>query len=80
MKPGAATTARPIDGPVRELLEWIAARPRTYAEAAAAWRSTCPRITPWEDAQIEGLVEVDGSRPDTPVRLTAAGRAVAARP
>src|SRR5262245_30921641 len=26
-----------------ELLRWIDSRPRTYAEAMEAWRSTCPR-------------------------------------
>ncbi|HEY1496671.1 MAG TPA: hypothetical protein VGF49_19085 [Candidatus Solibacter sp.] len=53
----------------RELLLWVSARPRTYVETMEAWRSNCPRQSTWEDACIEGLVEVvDGD-----VRLTAAG-------
>jgi hypothetical protein len=36
--PGAA-------GPLTlELLNWVSVRPRTYAEAIEAWRTTCPSI------------------------------------
>jgi hypothetical protein len=55
----------------RELLLWVAARPRTYAETMEAWRSNCPRHSTWEDACIDGLVEVVESE----VKLTAQGRA-----
>ena len=54
---------------VRELLVWVAARPRTYDETMEAWRSHCPRHTIWEDACIDGLVEVIDGR----VQLTGAG-------
>lgn len=57
---------------VRELLAWVARRPRTYEEAMEAWRSTCPRHTTWEDALIDGLVDVSDGR----VELTAAGKAL----
>ena len=43
---------------VRELLAWISERPRTYAEAMQAWRSTCPRHSIWEDALMDSLIEV----------------------
>lgn len=58
-----------------QFLAWIADRPRTYADVMEAWRSTCPRITIWEDAVSDGLV---GSQGDgTPiVGLTPDGRAV----
>ena len=39
-----------------QLLEWIAARPRSYAETIEAWRTTCPRLSIWEDACIDGLI------------------------
>jgi hypothetical protein len=61
-----------------EFLTWISSRPRTYAEAMEAWRSTCPRHSVWEDAIVEGLIEVV-ERGDTmdqcQVGLTARGRA-----
>ena len=43
---------------LRELLTWISERPRTYEETMQAWRSTCPRHTVWEDACMDGYVEV----------------------
>lgn len=58
-----------------QLLAWIDAQPRRYAETIATWGSSCPRLTIFEDAQIEGLVEVVAST----VALTDAGRQVLAR-
>ena len=47
-----------------EFLEWISRRPRTYAEAMEAWRTTCPRHSVWEDSAAGGLIEVvDGLFP-----------------
>jgi hypothetical protein len=60
-----------------QLLEWIAARPRSYADAIEAWRTSCPRLSVWDDATIEGLIRANrrnGAEPT--VELTAAGRAV----
>jgi len=64
-----------------ELLAWVAARPRTYAETMAAWRTSCPRMPVWEDATDAGLVAVTGGggMRDAAVTLTAAGRALLAR-
>lgn len=50
-----------MDGVVRiELLRWIAERPRTYAETMEAWRTSCPRLSVWEDAIADGLIRVQG--------------------
>lgn len=59
-----------------EFLTWISARPRTYAEAMQAWRSSCPQHTVWEDALAEGLVQVesDGTLRQSRVTLTPRGR------
>jgi len=46
-----------------QLLEWIADHPRRYDEALEAWRTTCPRLSIWEDACIDGLIDCEpGSR------------------
>jgi hypothetical protein len=46
-----------------QLLEWIADHPRRYDEALETWRTTCPRLSIWEDACIDGLIDCDpGSR------------------
>ena len=52
-----------------QLLEWISERPRTYLETIDAWKSSCPRLTIWEDALADGLVCVRGRS----VLLTPAG-------
>lgn len=41
---------------VLDLVEWVAREPRPYAEAIEAWRTSCPRLTVWEDAADLGLV------------------------
>ena len=55
--------------PTLQLLEWITERPRTYPETIDAWKSSCPRLTIWEDAVSDCLVRVERGR----VRLTGAG-------
>ena len=46
-----------------DLLEWLDTEPRTYDEVMTAWRSTCPRLTIWEDAQDAGLVHLEHGEP-----------------
>ena len=46
----------------RQLLEWIAERPRTYAEVLEVWRTSCPRMSIWEDACIDGLIDCTADR------------------
>jgi hypothetical protein len=41
---------------VLDLVEWIAREPRLYAEVIEAWRTSCPRLTIWEDAVDRGYV------------------------
>ncbi len=42
-----------------QFLSWVSSRRRTYADAMDAWQSTCPRHTVWEDAIIDGLIELN---------------------
>jgi len=59
-----------------EFLKWVSIGQRTYDETMTAWRSTCPRLTIWEDAVTEGFVEIL-SRPNrSEVCLTPRGAAV----
>ena len=61
---------------VLDLIEWIAVRPRTYADVMDAWRTSCPRLTIWEDAVDHGFVAMKASAGRTPaVEITQAGRA-----
>ena len=61
-----------------EFLQWISSRPRTYADAMEAWRTTCPRNSVWEDALIGGLIQIEnGSRvSESKVSLTPKGKAI----
>jgi hypothetical protein len=48
--------AETTDPLVLDLVEWIARQPRLYAEVIETWRTSCPRLTIWEDAVDRGLV------------------------
>ncbi|MGJ4912002.1 hypothetical protein [Bradyrhizobium sp. HKCCYLS2033] len=41
---------------VLDFVEWIARAPRSHAEVVATWRTSCPRLTVWEDAADLGYV------------------------
>lgn len=70
--------AESIDLLMLEFLTWVAARRRTYDEAMAAWQSHCPRQTIWEDAIIDGLIQLGRAEsPHNPeIALTPRGRAL----
>ena len=59
-----------------QFLAWVADRPRSYADAMDAWRSTCPHLSVWEDAIIDGLVRLESGRA---VTLTERGRTILAQ-
>jgi hypothetical protein len=58
-----------------DLLEWVATCPRAYGETIEVWRSSCPRLTIWEDALHARLVRIVRSSGGSHVELTEAGRA-----
>ena len=41
---------------VLDFVEWVAREPRAYAEVIATWKTSCPRLTIWEDATERGYV------------------------
>lgn len=70
------TTRDPL---VLDLVQWVAREPRTYAEVIDAWKTSCPRLTVWEDAVDQGFVTRKniGAR-GTIVVVTGAGQALLA--
>jgi hypothetical protein len=60
-----------------QFLAWVADRPRGYRDTMEAWHSTCPRLSVWEDAIIDGLVRLENNA-GRAVTLTAKGRAALA--
>jgi hypothetical protein len=65
-----------VTAPTLELLTWVEARPRTYADVVEAWKSNCPRLAVWDDAVTAGLVTARRER----VALTERGRALLPAP
>ena len=47
----------PVEALILDLLEWLGPSPRPYAEVMDAWRTSCPRLPVWEDANDRGFVE-----------------------
>lgn len=45
-----------VESLILDLLEWIGPDSRPYAEVLEAWRTSCPRLPVWEDANDRGLV------------------------
>jgi hypothetical protein len=65
-----------LDPLILDLVEWCAREPRSYGDVIEAWRTSCPRLTVWEDATERGLLERRGTGSGgCQVVATAAGRA-----
>jgi hypothetical protein len=58
-----------------QFLSWVADRPRRYTQTMEAWRTSCPRLSVWEDAVIDNLVRI-GSGGTRTVTLTERGHGV----
>lgn len=44
---------------ILDLVAWVADSPKPYLDVMDAWRTSCPRLTVWEDAVDRGLVRRD---------------------
>jgi D-3-phosphoglycerate dehydrogenase len=63
-----------VDSLILDLLEWIARRDRSYEEVMAAWRTSCPKLPIWEEANDRGLVEKEEVNGRSIVRISSSGR------
>jgi hypothetical protein len=65
-----------VESLILDLLEFVARDERSYAEVMEAWRTSCPRLPVWEDANDRGLIarEIESGREI--IRITLAGRAL----
>jgi len=64
-------TTDTVENLMVDLLEWVAMKSRTYEETIEAWRTSCPRLPVWEEANDRRLITVEGGL----VRVTPQGRA-----
>ena len=65
-----------VESLILDLLEWVAARERTYEEVMDAWRTSCPRLPVWEDANDRGLITTEHLNGRSIVRVTPSGLAL----
>ncbi len=45
-----------VDSLILDLLEWIGPASKPYDEVMDAWRTSCPRLPVWEEANRRGLL------------------------
>jgi len=46
-----------VDDLILDLLEWLSSGPRQYSDVMEAWRTSCPRLPVWENANERGFIE-----------------------
>jgi DNA-binding PadR family transcriptional regulator len=69
-----------VESLILDLLEWISNRKeRTYEEVMDPWRTSCPRLPVWEDANDRGFVTTEYVDGRNLVKLTASGRSYLAQ-
>jgi hypothetical protein len=68
-----------VESLILDLLEWLAAGERSYDEVMDAWRTSCPKLPVWEDANDRGLVIRAERNGRSVVRITPSGMALLAQ-
>jgi len=56
-----ASVSDPVEALIVDLLEWIGRRGRPYPEVMEAWRTSCPRLPVWEEANARGYISREHS-------------------
>jgi hypothetical protein len=73
---GEISMGDPVEALVPDLLDWIGQQPRPYTEVMDAWRTSCPRLPVWEEANARGYLSREHpAHGGTLVAVSAAGRA-----
>jgi hypothetical protein len=68
-----------VENLILDLLEWLAIRERSYEEVMDAWRTSCPKLPVWEDANDRGLVTQEQVTGRCVVRISSSGHALLER-
>ena len=63
----------PTEALVLDLLEWIGRRRRRYADVMEIWRTSCPRLPIWEEANDRGFVARHSHGAQTFITVTDVG-------
>jgi hypothetical protein len=71
-----SAVSKPVDALLLDMLEWIDREERRYPDVMEAWRTSCPRLPVWEEANDRSFVTRCNKPGFGPVvRVTPAGRA-----
>jgi predicted transcriptional regulator len=65
-----------VDALILDLLEYVASGEKDYTEVMDAWRTSCPRLPVWEEANDRGLVTQAKTDGRAIVAITASGRSL----
>ena len=58
---------------ILDLLEYLATRQRTYEEVLDAWRTSCPKLPVWEEANERQLIATEQLNARRIVTITPSG-------
>ena len=62
-----------VESLILDLLEWVINGERTYDEVIDVWRTSCPKLQVWEDANDRSLVANEMVNGRSIVKVTASG-------
>jgi predicted transcriptional regulator len=62
-----------LEALILQLVQWISEGAHTYESVMSAWRTSCPRLPVWEEANDRGLIETEELNRRLLVRITPAG-------
>jgi hypothetical protein len=68
-----------VESLILDLLEWVIKEERTYDEVVDVWRTSCPKLPVWEDANDRSLVANEIVNGRCIVKVTASGLALLER-
>jgi hypothetical protein len=66
----------PVEALILDLLDWLTVRDRTYEEVMGVWRTSCPRLPVWEEANDRGLIMREEANGKSMIRVRSSGLAL----
>ena len=66
----------PVEPLILDLLEWIGVGSRPYRDVIDAWRTSCPRLPVWEEANSRGFID-HSHEPGSAARVSVSNQGVA---
>jgi hypothetical protein len=65
-----------VDALIVDLLADVASKERRYDDVLETWRTSCPKLPVWEEANDRGLITRTRVNGHAVIRITAAGKAL----